>query len=761
MQKVIFTFRNVRIVMLYLALFIFGAKAYAQQTNSLPMSFSLNLRQDVQQVNLPDVDKQRLLEEDKITIKNLEAAPYRFGVVQPLNLGLENSGTWETLSDGSRIWRLSITSDGAYCVYPIFNNFYMPNGATLHVYSPDHQAVRGAFNNDNNNDAKVFAISLMPGKSIVIEYYEPRNVKGQGKFTIESIVHSYRDILSPNSPEELACNININCPVGVPFATQKRGVARITFTSGGSGFLCSGSLINNTAQDRKRYFLTANHCESDNNPATVFDFNYEAASCTGTTTAQSNSVTGSTLRANNPDSDTRLLEITPSIPAAWNVYFNGWNRSATAPTTEAAVHHPGGAIKKFAFCSNPAISSNGFGTTIANSCWQISWTTGYTEGGSSGCPMFDQNKRIIGQNYGGTTAVCGNPGTKYFGKFWMSWDRAGLGGTPANELKDWLDPTNIAGMTLDGIEANTGVAPTPNFTADSTTLSIGGGQVTFYDLSVNAPTSWSWSFPGGTPSSSTAQNPPPVSYSATGNYTVALTVSNGFGPNTLTRVGYIHVNGSPMSAYDLSSPANLSTVVTSSTSSTPFVFSWASAGPSPTLRYKLKLKKVGTTTDIIYDSDNGGINTSKTYRISFLDSLAQQLGTASGDSVRVTWRAWSYNGADSLGSTSTYLITIRRSGSSAVHVISTVIPDQFALYANYPNPFNPNTIIKFDIASTSETKLRVFDMLGKEVGLLINKVMQPGQYSVDFVAAGLPSGVYFYRLETPSFVVTKRMMLVK
>ena len=746
--------------MLYLALFIFGAKAYAQQTNSLPMSFFLNLRPDVQQVNLPDVDKQRLLEEDKLTIRNMEAVPYRFGVVQPVNLGLDNSGTWETLSDGSRIWRLSISSDGAYCVYPIFNNFFMPEGATLHVYTPDHKAVRGAFNNDNNNDAKVFAISLMPGKNIVIEYYEPRNVKGQGKFTVESLVHSYRDILSPDSPEELACNININCPVGVPWATQKRGVARITFTQGGSGFLCSGSLINNTSQDRKRYFLTANHCESDNNPATIFDFNFEASTCSGTTAAQTNTVVGSSLKANNPDSDTRLLEITPTIPSAWNVYYNGWDRSGSIPTNESAVHHPGGAIKKFSYDSNPAVSSNGFGTTIANSCWQITWTIGYTEGGSSGCPMFDQNKRIIGQNYGGTTAVCGNPGVKYFGKFWMSWDRAGLGGIPSNELKDWLDPTNIAGMTLDGIEANTGVAPTPNFTSDSTTLSVGGGQVNFYDLSVNSPTSWAWSFPGGTPSSSTAQNPPPVTYTATGNYTVALTVTNSFGPNTLTRTGYVHVNGATMSAYDLSSPANLTSLNTYPNLTTPYQFSWTSAGPSPTLRYKIKIKKVGAPTDNTYDSDNNGVATTKTFRLSFLDSLAGQLGTSVNDSVRCTWKAWSFNGADSLGSTSTYLITFKRN-PVGIHIISTVVPDQFALYSNYPNPFNPSTIIKFDIAKTSDTKLIVFDMLGKEVGLLINKVMQAGQYSVDFKAEGLPSGVYFYRLETPDFVVTKRMMLVK
>ena len=763
MQKKIFTLINVRIVMFCLALFIFGANAYAQETRSLPMSFFLNLQKNVQQVNLPDVDKQRLLEEDKLNIKLMEAIPYRFGVVQPVNLGLDNSGTWETLSDGSRIWRLTLSSDGAYCVYPIFNNFYLPEGATLHAYTPDQKAVRGAFNSFNNSDSKVFAISLLPGKTITLEYYEPRNVKGKGKFTIESLVHSYRDVLNPDSPEELACNININCPVGIPWATEKRGVARITFTATGGSFLCSGSLINNTAQDRKRYFLTANHCESNNDAATIFDFNYEASSCGGTSSPQINTLVGSTLRANNPDSDTRLLEINPVIPANFNVYYNGWDRSGAQPLNQTAIHHPGGAIKKFSHDNDPAVNSNGFGTTIANSCWRVIWDIGFTEGGSSGCPLFDQNKRIIGQNYGGTTATCDNQQAtlKYFGKFWMSWDRAGLGGVPSNELKDWLDAGNLAPMTLNGIEAVSGVAPTSNFTSDSTVLSTGGGQVNFYDISIGSPTSWAWSFPGGNPSSSTAQFPPPVTYTATGNYTVALTTTNSFGPNTVTKTNYIQVRGVTMNAYNLTAPANLSTVMTSRTSSAPFTFTWNSSSASPTVTYKIKIKKAAAgSLDNIFVSDNNGTTTSKTFRNSFLDSLALQFGTNAGDSVTATWRAWAYNGVDSAGSVETFVIKFRRA-TVDVHQISTVVPDQFSLYSNYPNPFNPSTMIKFDIAKSSDTKLRIFDMLGKEVSLLVNKTLVAGQYAVDFHAENLPSGVYFYRLETPDFVMTKRMMLVK
>jgi PKD repeat protein len=83
-------------------------------------------------------------------------------------------------------------------------------------------------------------------------------------------------------------------------------------------------------------------------------------------------------------------------------------------------------------------------------------------------------------------------------------------------------------------------APTANFTGNPTVL-CAGGIVNFTDQSTNNPTSWNWSFPGGTPSSSTQQNPTVV-YNTPGTYSVSLTVSNGSGSNTQTKNNYITVN---------------------------------------------------------------------------------------------------------------------------------------------------------------------------------------------------------------------------
>lgn len=89
------------------------------------------------------------------------------------------------------------------------------------------------------------------------------------------------------------------------------------------------------------------------------------------------------------------------------------------------------------------------------------------------------------------------------------------------------------------------------------------------------------------------------------------------------------------------------------------------------------------------------------------------------------------------------------------------IPDKFDLYQNYPNPFNPATSIKFDIPRQSSVKLRVFDALGREVGLIANGDFSPGRYSFEFNAAELSSGIYFYKLEAGDFTSIKKMILIK
>jgi hypothetical protein len=103
--------------------------------------------------------------------------------------------------------------------------------------------------------------------------------------------------------------------------------------------------------------------------------------------------------------------------------------------------------------------------------------------------------------------------------------------------------------------------------------------------------------------------------------------------------------------------------------------------------------------------------------------------------------------------------------------ISTEVPGSYMLYQNYPNPFNPATKIRFDIPAdvkrqTSNVKLIIFDVLGREVATLVNEQLKPGTYEVEWPAptgdgSNYASGIYFYSLITEEFTETKRMVLVR
>jgi hypothetical protein len=89
------------------------------------------------------------------------------------------------------------------------------------------------------------------------------------------------------------------------------------------------------------------------------------------------------------------------------------------------------------------------------------------------------------------------------------------------------------------------------------------------------------------------------------------------------------------------------------------------------------------------------------------------------------------------------------------------MPGEFALLQNYPNPFNPSTTIKYELPTPSEVRMSVYDILGREVSVLVNERQQAGYHEVKFDGNGLSSGVYFYRIEAGSFIQTRKLMLLR
>ena len=101
-----------------------------------------------------------------------------------------------------------------------------------------------------------------------------------------------------------------------------------------------------------------------------------------------------------------------------------------------------------------------------------------------------------------------------------------------------------------------------------------------------------------------------------------------------------------------------------------------------------------------------------------------------------------------------------------VEPISSEIPQQFKLYQNYPNPFNPTTKIKFSLPPSKGargmiTQMTIYDVLGREVSILVNEELKPGTYEVEWNGSDYPSGVYFYKLMIDDYSETKKMVLIK
>jgi hypothetical protein len=90
-----------------------------------------------------------------------------------------------------------------------------------------------------------------------------------------------------------------------------------------------------------------------------------------------------------------------------------------------------------------------------------------------------------------------------------------------------------------------------------------------------------------------------------------------------------------------------------------------------------------------------------------------------------------------------------------------VIPNKFALYQNYPNPFNPTTVIKYQIPKDGIVTLKIYDILGREVKILVNEQKFTGRYEVKFDATDLASGIYIYRIQVNDYTSSKKMMLIK
>jgi hypothetical protein len=420
---------------------------------------------DLTPLTLPALNIDQIRAEDDVDQK-MGNYP-KIGRVIPVNFPLHQYAEATSMANGSMLYQIKLRSAGAMGLALMFENFDLPAGAKLFIHSPDFSKVLGAYTQANNSANGQFSTELIASDEVIVEYYEPIKSVGQGSFTISGVLHAYRMV--PGAEEQIArdfgdsdpCQVNVNCSEGNNWQNQKRGIVRILVFEGPFAGWCSGSLVNNTAQNCTPYILTALHCgenaSTNNMNQWIFYFNYEASGCSNPgnqNQVPNQTMTGCARIADSGDgggdngSDYMLVQINNSIPNNYNPYYNGWSAVNTTSSSGVSIHHPAGDIKKISTYNANLVNSTWGGAPGTH--WRVNWVSttnghGVTEGGSSGSPIFNAAGRIIGTLTGGTS-FCTTPTTPdYYGKMSYHW-----ASNPGDNLRDYLAPGSPATTTLDG-----------------------------------------------------------------------------------------------------------------------------------------------------------------------------------------------------------------------------------------------------------------------------------------------------------------------
>jgi hypothetical protein len=343
------------IVIYLLLLFVSGSIRSQVQTSFFEgkdaMKFYPALKQDntisVPSLKMKGVDVIQLLDEDK-KYEGMNDVPFRFGFGFDVNYTLDD-GEW-TKNDSTRIWRLKIISPQAFSLNFILQDLRLSKDAELFFFNPDATVVFGPVTKKQNINKGIFLTDLIAGDEVTIQLIEPVTTKETSSFRITRIVHGYKNMFSNNngSGTSLICNNNVACFPS--WNSESNAVARVLLSSGTS--LCSGSLLNNTENDYRTFFLTAFHCidisprdgslsssEIEGAENWGFQFNFKKQSCNGSAITTSYTYNTADFRAAWVNSDFALMELRNLISHN-GVKFLGWNRSGNIPSSGTVMHHP-------------------------------------------------------------------------------------------------------------------------------------------------------------------------------------------------------------------------------------------------------------------------------------------------------------------------------------------------------------------------------------------------------------------------------------
>lgn len=450
---------------------LFLTNSYSQIKTTLSTKEIVNKRgyYDVDTVKiskvLPAIDRTKLINED--LEEQLLGVPYRFGKDIEVNYSSEKDGTWFTTKEGDRIWKLKINSKDALGLSIIFNKLILPLNAKLYIYNSSRTMAYGPVESRNIKNPNRFSTDIIKGNTIIIELFEPKELKNSSLVEIGKVIHVYKDVFPAFSGfgSSNSCEIDVNCYTG-NIREESDAVAMVLLAD--QTRHCSGAMVTTACRDYTPNFLTAFHCvdignngipsettafdgnisttESNNVGTWLFRFLYKSPTCNG---PEPPSYTWITIPADQylsgwHNTDFALIRLDEIPEPGSNIRYLGWTRTSTPATNTRAYHHPRGDVMKFSYDNDPPTNRNTTWTGTngfkilgfpANHFWDVEFTGGGVEPGSSGSPLVDGNGRIVGQLYGGTE--CPNS-TGIYGRFDESWDG---GGSLNTRLSSWLTNT--------------------------------------------------------------------------------------------------------------------------------------------------------------------------------------------------------------------------------------------------------------------------------------------------------------------------------
>jgi hypothetical protein len=394
--------------------------------DGLPASLRGTLPTDVPTVVLRDPN---VLELRRFERERAEGR-FRYGIEIDLDRSCEEIGRWDVVPEtGEVVWRVELAAPGAKSLGVVFSRFDLPVGGQLFLYDPSGRDLLGAYGESTENPNGMLAIQPLRGDRAVLEYVEPPGAATRAALHIGTVVHDRIDVLAhlaDGGMFEAGCLVDVNCTQGANYQDVKRAV--VWMFGGGGG--CSASILNNTAENGIPYLYTAEHCGNQTNAVFVFD--YERTGCGTGSSSQSKSLSGSTQLAVTSLYDGQLYRLNQNIPASYEPFYAGWS-TALDVTRGVGISHPSGFPKKISIDNQPPLQ---VGTR-----WSVQWNVGAIQPGSSGSPLFDQRKRVIGALSTGSGSCSLNGNYGLFHQFYAT-----------KNLAQWLNPEGWHVLGIDGFD---------------------------------------------------------------------------------------------------------------------------------------------------------------------------------------------------------------------------------------------------------------------------------------------------------------------